>query len=406
MFLVAILATHVLFLWIVREHIARGDPDFTVFYTAAKMLREGKRAQLYDGGQQQAVQREFAADPEIRKGALPYIHPPFEALLFIPLTYLPYPAAFALWDVLNIGILAGVIFLLRHSFWTLLQIPRTDCVLGLAAFFPVFANFHQGQDAILLLLLTVLGFGALRREKDFEAGFWLGLGIFKYHFMLPLMVILVFWRGRKLAVGFLATAVALAGVSVEMVGWRAAMHYPAYAWNVVSNPVFGGIPPRLLPNLWGLFAGWNVVRSPGWTIRMAAALASIFVLVWVASMRMQARTRERFPLCFACAVIAALLVAYSTNSYDLSLLVLPLAIVGDYGLTELSEIPSRRWALILPVLPVLLSPLWFWLWLGAQRTNVMAIFLVGWMYAIWSEVSRPESDKELAHSPLQLARQG
>ena len=60
-FVLAVLATHLFFLWIVRDRIARGDPDFTVFYTAGKILHEGRGSQLYDAHVQQAAQLEFTS---------------------------------------------------------------------------------------------------------------------------------------------------------------------------------------------------------------------------------------------------------------------------------------------------------------------------------------------------------
>src|SRR5215467_15954971 len=89
-FVAGMIAVHAFFLWRVRAGIERGDPDFTVFYTAGRMLRRGLGAHLYDPRAQQTVQAEFAKNFDVRRGPLPYIHPPFEALVFLPLTYFPY----------------------------------------------------------------------------------------------------------------------------------------------------------------------------------------------------------------------------------------------------------------------------------------------------------------------------
>jgi hypothetical protein len=87
-FVIAIVGTHAFFLWSVRERIVRADPDFTSFYGAGKILRDGHGADLYDLGTQHKAQDEFSSNADIRKGPLPYIHPPYEALLFVPLTFL------------------------------------------------------------------------------------------------------------------------------------------------------------------------------------------------------------------------------------------------------------------------------------------------------------------------------
>ena len=67
----------------------KGDPDFTVFYTAGKMLREGRASQLYEPRRSRPCRESLPTDSDLRRGPLPYIHPPFEALLFVPLTFWP-----------------------------------------------------------------------------------------------------------------------------------------------------------------------------------------------------------------------------------------------------------------------------------------------------------------------------
>jgi hypothetical protein len=116
-------AIHAAFLWSARGRSQKGDPDFTAFYTAGKILREGRGAELYRAATQNAVQWEFATDTDIRQGPLPYICPPFEALVFVPLTFLPYPEAFVLWNLLNLGLLFVIALLLRQSLDPLRPIP-------------------------------------------------------------------------------------------------------------------------------------------------------------------------------------------------------------------------------------------------------------------------------------------
>jgi len=68
-------------------------------------------------------------------------------------------------------------------------------------------------------------------------------------------------------------------------------------------------------------------------------------------------------------------------------LILPIALCVDYGLR--APDPERTFkAVLLPALPVLISPLWFFLWLRWARTNLMAICFVWWIYAIWREIQR------------------
>ena len=156
-FIAGMLCLHLLVFVNLRERIKRGYPDFTVFYTAATILRAGLGHQLYDNHVQYEIQKQVVGDIAERRGPLPYIHPPFEALIFLPLSWLPYPQAFAVWDALNLIALFGVAVLLRRSVNALRRIPPWEFVIVSLAFFPVFDCFLQGQDSILLLLLCVLG---------------------------------------------------------------------------------------------------------------------------------------------------------------------------------------------------------------------------------------------------------
>jgi Glycosyltransferase family 87 len=390
-FLLAVLGLHAFLLWNVRGRVQKGDPDFTVYYTAARILREGRAAALYDAATQQAVQWEFATDTDIRRGPLPYIHPPSEALIFLPLTYLNYTAAFWLWNVVNLLLLTVIAQLLQRSVPSLGVIPLWQWVVAWLAFFPVFANFLLGQDAILLLLVLVLAFRALERDAMFLAGCWLGLGMFKYHFVIPIVVILAVWRGWRLIAGFSATCSLLGLLSLTIVGWHGALLYPAYAWRVVSVPGHGQTPPGLMANFLGLFTGWpwpaNVARG----LQFAVAVASLALLIVVARMRRFARDQYFFRLSFGCAVIAAVLVGYNTNMHDLCLLVLPLALLADHCAAGSTGWPQTR-ALLVPVLPLLISPLWIFLWLAWGKVNLMALFLLWWLYAMRKEIAGTSED--------------
>src|SRR5947199_2460862 len=114
--LAAMFAIHVSMAWNSRDLIRKGYPDFTIFYSAGKILREGLGTELYDETTQYRVQQEFAAGVSIRQGPLPYNHPPFEALLCVPFTYLPYVSASLLCNVITLLILCSLPLLFRHDF--------------------------------------------------------------------------------------------------------------------------------------------------------------------------------------------------------------------------------------------------------------------------------------------------
>jgi hypothetical protein len=76
---------HSLYLWSQLDNMAAGNGDFVIFYTGAQILAAGGGNQLYDLATQKTFQDKFKVP--IRDGPLPYNHPAYELLLFLPLIY-------------------------------------------------------------------------------------------------------------------------------------------------------------------------------------------------------------------------------------------------------------------------------------------------------------------------------
>ena len=47
-------------LWQARQSIPQGLPDFSIFYTAGQIVRDGHGGRLYDDALQESVQRSFS----------------------------------------------------------------------------------------------------------------------------------------------------------------------------------------------------------------------------------------------------------------------------------------------------------------------------------------------------------
>ncbi len=377
--------------------MGRGYTDFTVYYTGATILREGLGHHLYDRRVQYQVQEDYAGHIPFRRGPLPYIHPPVEAVIFVPLTLLPYRRALLAFDLLNVAGLAAVAVLLRRSVAALRLIPWWQLVLASFAFFPVFSCLLQGQDSILQLLLCTLGFNALRRRADVLGGCWLGLAAFKFQFVIPVVLLLFFWKRRRVICSFAAVALILGLLSLGLVGVEGMLEYPRFVLRVVNSPGLGGVPPELLPNLHGLLTGGPGVFSGAFGT-VLAAVASILVFGFAAATGWPPREPEtfdlqipdwqRFDLQLSLAVTVGVLIAWQTNVHDLSLLVLPLAWIANYIWERGKREGRAGFSLLLPALPLLISPLWMVLWLGIARVNLMAIPLLWWIWRMGRELSQ------------------
>lgn len=377
------LLLHAVLAWNSADLVRKGYPDFTIFYCAGKIVRDGLGPKMYDEATQYKVQQEFAAGVSIRKGPLPYNHPPFEALLFVPFTWLPYWLAFLLWDLIGLGILLGLPLLLRPHIPILLQLSLLQWLLASLAFFPVFIALLQGQDILLLGLLLALAFIALKKQNDLAAGCWLGLGLFRPHFIVPLLLVLLWQKRTKAVAGFLLVAAVLGVISVAIVGWQGALSYPDYVFRAEQTMADRKtVVPIGMPNLRGLV---NVLLVPAVTARIAD---SIVVLLSVAMLLYAAwrwRKSGNFQLGFSLAVLSAVLTGYHAFAYDLSLLLVPIALVLDYCLK--SEVPgaAKRW-LLGPLVLLFLTPLQMFLSMRAERYSLMTVALLVWWWGMAREM--------------------
>jgi hypothetical protein len=100
---------------------------------------------------------------------------------------------------------------------------------------------------------------------------------------------------------------------------------------------------------------------------------------------------QNLDLQFSLAIVVAVLIAWQTNAHDLCLLILPLILVADYCARLILQAPAK-FATLLPVLPVLISPLWMVLWLVTAKVNLMAIPLLWWAWRIGKDLSRRRVD--------------
>ncbi len=150
--------------------------DFTQDYVAAQALRAGR-----------SIYTDFAVSP-LRPEDVPHIHlfdtpeqvrnfhPPFTALLFVPLTFLSYPAAFALWGLLSTLLYAATGALVLYELELRLLWPWRLLLLGLAlSWYPFHLHLHYGQLSLLLIVCILGAWALLRQGRPLLAGTLLGL---------------------------------------------------------------------------------------------------------------------------------------------------------------------------------------------------------------------------------------
>ena len=343
------------------------------------MLAGGHGHQLYDADLQRQYQARYAG----RVGTL-YIHPPFEALLYLAVAWLPLRYAYLLWSLLNLAFLTVAARRLAKEL-----MPPRDWPVWFAAsliFVPVLLCLLQGQDSLLLLLLVTLAFVTLRRDRAFAAGCWLGLALFKFHLVLPLVAVLVLTQNRNartaLAKGFSLVALALGGLSAAISGWSVFLIYPRFLLHLQAQP-FAGIVPQAMANLRGLvYFFFRADHSPGAVLTLSILCAAALITTLL-GWRLGSKKRGEFDLAFANTVVFALLVSYHLNPHDLSLLLLPMALLLHRILTRTTRVSEPANWMTLSLLAILfLPPLHVW----ALRAGVYALLSLP-LLALFSNIA-------------------
>jgi hypothetical protein len=361
-----------------HDSIFQGYGDFTSFYTAGKIVQQGESARLYDRGLQWQVQRAFAPSVRTRSGPLPYIRPPFEALLFLPFCYLTYPLAFMVWMGIKIAMLFEVSFLLQRAIGegsVFLTRPSllALCCLG---FFPVAVDLVLGQDSILLLLLLTLVFVSLQKGTDFRAGAWLGAGLFKFHLVIPFFVVLLLRRRFRAAVGFSSAALVLFLLSIMLVGWSGLAGYPAYLWGLNDAPALAGMRNQGMPNIRGLITPlFGSGRVP---VPVQGALLTLSILATIVAAKIWPTDGDCWlnRLGFSFCIVVTLATGYYANTYDLTLLILPFLLTQAVVSTSPNVRGYPRTFFVVCAALLLCSPFCWVLALSLDEFGWMALVLL------------------------------
>ncbi len=364
------------YIWVaprVFDYAAGGYADFSTFYTAGKIVQRGQGHQLYDLALQTQVQREFSQAAVLRNRALPYLRPPFEALIFLPLSYLPYVRAYEVWGGLSVLLVGLTAALLRSRIPDRPAIPWWIYYPAYFSYWPIAYGFALGQDCSLFLFLFALVMICLHEGRDFLAGCFLGLALIKFQLVVPLLFVLLLKRQFRALAGFSFVGTLLTGVGLAVVGWEGLKAYPAYLWRLNHTPAAAGIFPSMMPSLRGLVQGWIDPMHSSRILDLITGLLSLAVLSWAARQWHTTAPRQSkiYRAGVATVFLATLLAGYHAFSYDLSLLcpvVLWAANIGLYD-SEL-DIATRR-ALLLGAAALMFTPLYLLLIAGA-RLNLMA----------------------------------
>ena len=340
--------------------------DFGDCYTGAYIYLHHPRQMLYDVHLQMETEKHLfnIPDAQLAKRFLPWNHLPYELLLYLPLAALPYGVAFFTWNVISVALLAFTAWLLAD----LLPIKydgKTIFFIALA-FFPVTDCFLSGQDTMVTLALFAICLWCLRNKRDALAGVALGLCLFKFQLVLPIIGVMLLRRAWRLIAGFLSCGVALTIISTIMVGY-AGMKGFVHMLLTGESGAIACIDPVTMPNIRGLLT--VVTGLTPQAVFIATLVSSTLLLLLTVH---QAKTFPKPYDVLAICMCFVALVSFHTNVYDLSILLLPIVLL----LGAENRPKQFRWIVMPPIVLLFCSPL---VALRAVRPGLLAA-AVGWLW--------------------------
>lgn len=252
--------------------------------------------------------------------AVPFLHPAYEPVLFVPLSYLPYREAYVVWAGVNFVLLGLIYSLLRPCLPNLSAVgPKWVPPALLLGFMPVAFTILEGQDSLFLLLILVLAYRRIG-SNELHAGILLGLGMFRFQVLLPVVALFLLWRSLKLVAGWVIGSAAVLSLSVVITGVDAQIQYTRLL-RQMGSVSFWLLLGRM-PNLRALFVAYDFGMVP-----LALVSLSVFLVAAILGVRQDAEQR------FLLAISVSALVTWYLFLHDLSVLALPvlLAINGAIG---------------------------------------------------------------------------
>jgi len=286
--------------WIVLFALGPVHEDIRFTYVAAEAgLRYGWST-IYDQATLRSLSVFFPPGEQVIGSHLTYINPPLLAWLFIPLTAVSEPAAYAVWTVLSFGALVWA----WHLAAPYTGLARLTLLLLVLALWPVLLAFYSGQPSIVIFLLVALAWWLSAHERPLSAGAALALATFLNPQAVALIPLALLVSGRyRPVVGWVLACTALGVASIATLGpsgllgwWHALQDVqadPSHASNTLAR-IFG--PGLLTYALWAL-----------------QGTAALLVAWW---------RRRELEIVFAVGILGSAAVAFHFHEWDYTLLVL------------------------------------------------------------------------------------
>jgi len=279
-------------------------------------------------------------------------HPPFNALLFLPFSFLPYNKAFVVLGVMSLILLLLINQLVVRGLelnneWFLNYVCFTLC------WFPVLYCIALGQSSMIIAACLIGGWFYLRLKKEYIAGFLFAIATLMKLFpglVLVYLLIMKNWRAFFATVFFIVIGF---GLTAFIVGFDDMKTYAIimvardiddYRGYVLNHSI-GGIVTRLFGKPMGWFE--PLLELP-YIASLLIILLSIGLLIYtILKLKEMATKKELTDYAFALTLVTMLLLSPITWSHIFPVLILPIGLLLREYINEPSSKTLRLFLFIL-----------------------------------------------------------
>ncbi|MFZ1458445.1 MAG: glycosyltransferase family 87 protein [Candidatus Saccharimonadales bacterium] len=211
--------------------------DFLAFYSTGQLTAYGDIASVYNEQALTAIQRGIVPHPVSALGYMPFLNPPFVALLLAPLGLLAVNDARLVWMIVNAALMIGIAWYFTLGIASKWQ---RGIIIGLiATTYPVFQNLIQGQLSIIITGLVIAAMYCAEKGKLFTAGLFLTCLTIKPQLAVFVGLGLLLFRQWRVIKGMVVGTAALLLVTLPFTGVSLYTEYIHFSSGVAAGHVSG-----------------------------------------------------------------------------------------------------------------------------------------------------------------------
>ena len=298
-------------------------------------------SKLYDWKHSAAIQHdvELLGFEWQESGYFPMVYPPFHyqfASLTCGLSYWSFVVGWMFAAAIALSISAFVFL----NWYREIRTGAGGWFFFAILFTPLLLSLNMGQKSTILLAILTVTFVLLHHQRSFTAGLVFGLIAFKPYLAVPIGIAMLMKKQYRFVAGSLIMLLAVTGSSVLMAPgvWGDYIQMCFGMKDYISN---SGYQLENSHSLWGsmqlLLSNVNPTLVKPFAIITAIGVLTLLSRILSGPIELSS---SRFAFQFAGLVVATVLISPHFYSYDLTILLLPLAICGLSE--EVSQKINRR----------------------------------------------------------------